>query len=156
MTNPASIVILCDTREPWPHPWQRWLPPNVQLEQTTLETGDFALAGLPDAAVVERKTVADLLACMTAGRDRFTRELARSRYAGRFIVIVEGTLLDCIRDRGGLSEPSLLGTVAAWTRRYCPIIFAGNPRHAALLAYRYLAGQLTEAYRLTKAYQEDV
>ncbi|MCG3150163.1 MAG: hypothetical protein PCFJNLEI_03641 [Verrucomicrobiae bacterium] len=150
--TPDPITVLCDTREPGPaHPWRRWLPAHVTLERRALDTGDFALAGLPDAAVVERKTVSDFLGCLTSNRDRFERELARSRHVGRFVVIVEGTLLDCIRARGGLSEASLLGTVAAWSRRYCPIIFAGTERHAAELAYRFLAGQITEGQRIIKA-----
>ena len=131
---PVPVIITVDTREPSPHPWQRWLPAQVTLESMALDTGDFALAGLPDAAVVERKTVSDFLGCLTSNRERFERELARSRHIGRFVVIVEGTLLDCIRARGGLSEASLLGTVAAWSRRFCPILFAGTERHAAELA----------------------
>jgi DNA excision repair protein ERCC-4 len=147
----SIITITVDTREPWPHPWQRWLPAHVTLDRATLDTGDFALAGLPDAAVVERKTVSDFLGCLTANRERFERELARSRHVGRFVVIVEGTLLDCIRNRGGLTEASLLGTVAAWSRRFCPILFAGTERHAAELAFRFLVGQITEGQRIVKA-----
>ena len=148
---PVPVIITVDTREPSPHPWQRWLPAQVTLESMALDTGDFALAGLPDAAVVERKTVSDFLGCLTSNRERFERELARSRHIGRFVVIVEGTLLDCIRARGGLSEASLLGTVAAWSRRFCPILFAGTERHAAELAFRFLAGQITEGQRIIKA-----
>jgi ERCC4-type nuclease len=146
-----NVVIVVDTREPWPHPWTRWLPDHVQLERGTLDTGDFALAGLPDGAVVERKTVSDFLGCMTSNRERFERELARSRYCGRFIIIVEGGLLDCLRERGGLSEASLLGTVAAFSRRYAPIIFAGSERYAAELCWRFLAGQITEGHRIVRA-----
>lgn len=149
--TPDPITLLCDTREPWWHPWQKWLPSHVTLERATLDTGDLALAGLPDAAVVERKTVSDFLGCLTTSRKRFERELARSRHVGQFVVIVEGTLWDCLDNRGGLSEASLLGTVAAWSRRFCPIIFAGTERHAAELAWRYLAGQISEAQRLVKA-----
>lgn len=148
-TAPTSLTV--DTREPWPHPWRRWLPSHVELERAALDTGDFALAGLPDGAVVERKTVSDFLGCMTSGRERFERELARGRYVGRFVVIVEGALAGCIASRGGLSEASLLGTVAAWTRRYCPILFAGSERHAAELAWRYLTGQVHEAHKIVKA-----
>ncbi len=146
-----KITITCDTREPWPHPWARWLPSHVQLERAGLETGDFCLAGLPDAAVVERKTVSDFHGCVTSNRERFERELARSRHVGRFVVVVEGSLFDCIDGSGGLSEASLIGTVAAWTRRYCPIIFAGDERHAAVLAWRYLAGQVSEALKIVRA-----
>jgi ERCC4-type nuclease len=152
---PATITLTVDTREPWPHPWRRWLPSHVELERATLDTGDFALAGLPDNAVVERKTVSDFLAAMTSNRERFERELARSRHVGRFVVIVEGTLADCIQARCDMTEASLLGTVAAWTRRYCPIIFAGDERTAAELAWRYMAGQVSEARRITRAVEQE-
>ena len=33
------------------------MPSHVELVREALSTGDFALAGLPDGAVVERKTV---------------------------------------------------------------------------------------------------
>jgi DNA excision repair protein ERCC-4 len=149
--TPATITLSCDTREPWPHPWRRWLPSHVELERTTLDTGDFALAGLPDGAIVERKTVADFLGCMTSNRERFERELSRSRHVGSFIIIVEGSLLDCIHGRGGLSEASLIGTIAAWSRRYCPVIFAGDERTAATLAWRFLVGQIAEAHKIVRA-----
>jgi len=147
----AAITLTVDTREPWPHPWRRWLPSHVQLERATLDTGDFALAGLPDGAIVERKTVNDFLACMTSGRERFERELSRSRHVGRFVVVVEGTLGNVLAARGDMSEASLIGTVAAWTRRYCPILFAGSERLAAELAWRYLAGQIHESHKIVKA-----
>ena len=151
MSTPAATTLLVDSREPWPHPWAKWLPSHISLERATLDTGDFALAGLPDGAVVERKTVSDFHAAITSSRERFTRELARSRYVGRFVVVVEGSLFDCIDGSGGLSEASLLGTVAAWTRRYCPVVFAGDERHAAVFAWRFLAGQVSEAHRVIEA-----
>jgi ERCC4-type nuclease len=151
MTTPEPITITADTREPWPHPWQRWLPVHVHLDRGCLDTGDLALAGLPDGAVVERKTVSDFVGCMTSGRDRFTRELARSRYVGAFVIIIEGTLGNVLAARGDMTEASIIGTIAAWTRRYCPIIFAGDERHAAELTWRFLAGQITEAHRIVKA-----
>jgi ERCC4-type nuclease len=154
--TPATITIVCDSREPGPvHPWRRWLPSHVELVRATLDTGDFALAGLPDGAIVERKTVNDYLAAMTSNRERFERELARSRHVGRFVVIVEGTLADCITARGDMTEASLIGTVAAWTRRFCPIVFAGDERTAAELAWRFLSGQVNEARRITRAVEQE-
>jgi hypothetical protein len=67
------------------------------------------------------------------------------------MVIVEGSLLECLKYRGGLSEASLIGSIACWSRRYCPFLFAGDQRHAAELCYRYLAGQITEGHRVIKA-----
>ena len=50
-------MLQVDTREPWPHPWAAFFSPDVRLVRGTMDTGDMALAALPEGAVVERKTV---------------------------------------------------------------------------------------------------
>ena len=145
------MTLLIDTREPWPHPWAAHWPADARLMRGTLETGDVALAALPDGAVVERKTVPDFLACMGRERERFERELARSRYLGAFCVIVEGTLEDVIVQARGMKQPAIMATVATWSRRYGPILFAGGQHAAADLAYRFLAGQVREVERASKS-----
>lgn len=141
--------ILIDTREPWPHPWAKHLP-EARFEQQALDTGDIALAANP-MIVVERKTVSDFLGSITAGRDRFERELARSRHLDHFCVIVEGSMIDCMDERGGLSAESLIGTVAAYGRRKFTIHFAGTERYAARLAWRILTQPVSEANKLAGA-----
>ena len=80
-------TIIIDTREDWPHVWAPHFFDKVQLVRGTLETGDLCLAALPDGAIVERKTVPNLLGCIGKGRDRFERELKRSRYVARLLVV---------------------------------------------------------------------
>ncbi len=145
------MTLLIDTREPWPHPWAAHWPVDVRVVRGTMETGDVALAALPEGAVVERKTVSDFLAAMGRERDRFERELARSRYLGGFCVIVEGSLEDVILQARGMKQPAIMATIATWMRRYAPILFAGGPHAAADLALRYLAGQVREVKRAARA-----
>ena len=148
------MTILIDTREPWPHPWAAFWPADVRVVRGTLETGDVALAALPDGAVVERKTVSDFLAAVGRERERFDRELARARYLGAFCIVVEGSFADVLtanREKGQLAPAAILGSVASWTRRGAPVLFAGSVRHAADLAYRFLAGQVREVERAGKA-----
>lgn len=140
------IPILIDTREPWPHPWAKHLPEATFIQQG-LETGDIALAGNP-SIVVERKTVNDFLGTITAGRDRFKNELKRARDLHQFHIIVEGSLLDCVNDRGGMTMASLIGTIAAISRRNCPIHFACTERVAAHLAFAILTQPYNEANML--------
>lgn len=147
-TPTAGETLLVDTREPWPHPWQRHLP-EIQFQRRGLETGDICLAGNP-LVVVERKTVSDFLGSITAGRSRFNDELKRARFLDSLHIIVEGNLTDCLRLRGGMSEASFFGTVAAYERRKFSIIFAGSERCAALLAWRLLSQPIAEANRLVK------
>lgn len=148
----ASPTVILDTREPTPHPWPRHWPADVVTVRAALETGDLALAGQETGAVIERKSPEDLISCMTTGRDRFERELRRA--AGtldRFAVIVEGTMADLEREARGLHPAAIVGTVAAWTRRGWPIVFAGSERLAALFALRFLLGPVKEAEKLCRS-----
>jgi hypothetical protein len=123
------------------------LPLGWELERTALETGDLVLASHPHGATVERKTPGDLASCIGAGRERFERELRRSRYCGRFVVVVEGTLSDVAEAARGIHSNAVIGTLAAWTERYCPFIFAGSERLAANFTWRLLASQLPSSER---------
>lgn len=72
---------------------------------------------------------------------------------GSFAIIVEGTFADVLtanHSRGHLSEAAIVGTIATWTRRGAPVLFAGTIYAAADLAYRFLAGQVREIERAAK------
>ena len=143
--------ISIDTREPWPHPWAAHFSADIRLGREGLETGDVALSALPDGAIVERKTVSDLLGCIGSGRDRFERELKRSRYCSRLLVIVEGSLADVLQQTRAIHPNAIIGTLAAWQRRYAPFCFAGSIELAAKMAESFLRGQLREAGRISGA-----
>lgn len=145
------MTVTIDTREPWPHPWAPYLPAGWKLDRGTLETGDIALAALPESAVIERKTPADLAGCIGRGRERFERELRRGRYCGRFLLICEGNLTDLLLESRGIAPAAVIGTVAAWNLRYCPVIFAGSTKTAADMAFRALAAQIRDIERAGKA-----
>jgi hypothetical protein len=49
-----------------------------------------------------------------------------------------------------MSEASVLGTLAAWQRRYAGFFFAGSVKAAAEFSFRFLAGQVAE---VEKAYR---
>ena len=88
MLTPASTA----------HPWRLGTSPWLGRE-----TG----------AVIERKA-ADLLACLGRERERFERELMRSRYLGRFAVVVEAGLPDLLTlAAADLSAASIVGSLAA-------------------------------------------
>ena len=53
----------------------------------------------------------------------------------------------------GIHHNAVVGTLAAWTRRYCPFVFCGSERLAADFAFRFLAGQLREIEGLANALQ---
>jgi ERCC4-type nuclease len=138
-----------------PHPWLPHFSADVKIERGTLETGDFALAALPDSGVIKRKATGDLLSCIGQGRERFTRELIRSRYVGRMVVVCEGSIADLLtlaRPRGGgVSDNSIIGSLATWQRLYCPFFFAGSVQVAAEFTERFLRSQIREVERASKA-----
>jgi DNA excision repair protein ERCC-4 len=150
---PASLkgeplVWLVDTREPWPHPWMRFLAPWSQVQQATLETGDWAIAGMETIVAIERKTVPDLLGCMGKERERFERELARSRNLAGFAVVVEGSwqaFLTAGHVQRNFTVESLEGSIAALSRRYrVPFMFCCTVELAARWAIRFLTSGVTE------------
>ena len=148
------MTLLFDNREPDPHPWAAHLPEGWRIENGTLETGDIALARIPEGVVIERKTPSDLAGCIGASRERFERELRRGRYVGRFLVVVEGSLSDVHRAARGIHPNAINGTLASWAVRYCPIIFAGSTAGAADFAFRALASQVRDIKRAAQSIKE--
>ena len=109
------------------------------MERATLETGDWCVAGQADGIVIERKTASDFLGTITAGRDRWERELRRARLDCReLIVVVEASFAVVNAKRGMMSEESLIGTVAGLARRGVPVVFAGGIEAAARIAFAAL------------------
>jgi len=145
------MKLTIDSREPEPHPWIPFLPAGWTFEVGGLETGDVAIARLPNGVVIERKAPGDLAGCIGSSRERFERELRRGRYCGRFIVVVEGTLGDVCCAARGMHHSSIVGSIAAWTARYCPFVFAGSVAAAADFSFRALASQVRDIERAAKA-----
>jgi ERCC4-type nuclease len=123
----------------------------ISLIVDTVLSGDVVLSALPEGAVIERKTPSDMASCIGASRERFEKELRRGRYVGRMIVVIEGTLADVCAASRGISRNAIMGTLAAWTLRYCPFVFCGSQREAADFAFRFLAAPVRDAKRVAKA-----
>ena len=143
--------LLVDNHEPDPHPWERYLPEGARVERGTLETGDIALAALPEGAVVERKTPGDLVSCIGGERERFERELKRGRYCGRMVVVVEGSLADVVVAGTGVASQRDHRLTRRMDAAYCPFVFTGSERIAADFAFRFLAAQVRDIQRLARA-----
>lgn len=133
MLRPTIII---DTREK-----NRLVFTTLQVETGTLQTGDYSLRNLEHMVCVERKSLTDLLACVTAERNRFKRELQRIR-AYRFRCLVIETTQQEIEHGGWKSKilpQSVLGSLAAWTAQYnLPIWLAGTHEAAGHFVERYL------------------
>jgi ERCC4-type nuclease len=81
-------VVLVDTREQWPFDFSRFESWFASVEKRALKLGDYSIAGLEDACVVERKDLADLIHSLTTDRPVFINRLrSMSRYRYRLLLI---------------------------------------------------------------------
>ena len=69
-------------------------------------------------------------------------------------IVVEASLADLLNHpRTQLSRESIMGTLAAWQARFCPIFFAGNRHHAADFLRRFLMCEARRLYSISQAFQ---
>jgi ERCC4-type nuclease len=81
-------TILVDTREQNPFDFSRFEGWFAGVEKKALKLGDYAIAGLEDVCVVERKDLADLVHSMTVTRSAFVNRLKlMSGYPHRLLLI---------------------------------------------------------------------
>lgn len=138
------MLILTDTREQAPYLFQGY---EVQVEPATLPVGDYSLPGFLDRVSIERKSLDDLIGCLTAGRDRFERELARGRAYDFFAVVVEASLADMYNGKyqSAMTPQSALQSVVAFEVRYkVPFVWCGNRAGGELMTHSYLSKYLRE------------
>jgi DNA excision repair protein ERCC-4 len=125
-------VIVIDTREPNPSPWQQhFTSPSIRAK---LDCGDYSVCGLEEKISIERKSLSDLLSSLTHQRVRFEKELSRARPYHFFCVIIEASAKDILQGRFDLScanPRAIWESIATFTIRYCPFIFAGDRLTAA-------------------------
>jgi DNA excision repair protein ERCC-4 len=150
------ISVVIDNREPDPHPWVKHWPAEIVVEWGTIETGDLCLSILREhGPIVERKTGSDFLGCVGNNRERFEAELKRSRMCGHFVIIVEDSLPGLLNQTRLLSRESIIGSIAAWSRAYCPVILAGSTELAAQIALRWLLQPLEKAEKVSRKITRD-
>ena len=109
MSNLPSITmrIIRDSREQASLTFASY---PVEVAVGTLEAGDYSIRGFERKVAVERKSLSDLIGCLSAERPRFEKELARLRGYDAAAVVVESPADDL---RAGRYR-SKLDAVAAW------------------------------------------
>jgi DNA excision repair protein ERCC-4 len=129
-------TIVIDTREQSPLVFSS-LPTVIG----TLQTADYSVLHLERIIAVERKSLPDLLACVTGERDRFDRELQRL-LAYRFrLLVIEATQkqIEAGKWRSQVLPASVMGSLAAWSARFgLPVWLAGDHAGAAVYVEKYL------------------
>lgn len=154
--------IIVDSREQAPFPFRGARYEGVAVEVGTLPTGDYSLAGLTDRVAVERKELADLVACLGRERERFEREMQRAAALDAFAVVVEASWAELASGqyRSLLNPHAACQSVLAFAGRYrVPFLFAGSRAAAEYMTWGFLRQYLEGARRrwasIVKAHGEN-
>ncbi len=136
--------IIIDSREQAPYDFRGY---DVEVETATLSVGDYSLPGFADRVSIERKSIDDLISCLTQGRDRFERELAKGRAYDFFAVVVEASLADVYQGKyvSNMAPQSALQSLVAFQVRYrVPFVWAGNRAGGEYMTHSFLSKYLRE------------
>jgi len=146
--------LLIDTREQSPFQFPGY---DCTIVFGTVTTGDYSLVGMDSRCAVERKSLDDLLGCLTgAGRERFERELQRAKGLDAFAVVVEASMQDMAEHkyRSKMLPHAALQSVLAFTMRYrTPFIWAGSRNGAEYATYHFLRHYLRDMREIVKNIQ---
>ena len=144
--------ILTDSREQKPYDFQKY---PVEAETAALTAGDYSLAGFQDRIAVERKSLNDLVGCLTGkNRERFERELMRARSYELFAVVVEANIQDVSdkKYKSGITPHAVLQSITAFHIRYgIPFLFCGSRDGAEYMTYSLLQKYI---YEIEKRYKQ--
>jgi len=120
-----AVIIKIDSREQKPYEFEN-------SEVGPIPVGDYSLVGLENHIAVERKTLDDLIGCLTAGRDRFERELFKGRSLDYFCLVIECSLSDLANGnyRSQMGPKSAVQSLLAFSIRYrLPVFFCENRKY---------------------------
>lgn len=146
-------VVVIDSREQVPLPIR--LLPSIT---TGLTSGDYSFSGGEDQFAVEKKSLGDLIACVTGERPRFERELHRLRgfRFARLLVLADPMEITEHRYRSSVNPQAVWGSLSAWECRFnIPVVFIPDPEVAGQQVERWIVyfsrEILKSANDLTKA-----
>jgi ERCC4-type nuclease len=129
-------LVLVDTREKEPLPLHANHPNWIVGERRqTLKTGDYTIEGMEDVLCLERKSIADIVACTVTSRRRFLAACARLAGFTWKAILIEATLEDIKRGFDAFDIPSdvhpnaVCGTLDAIEAKFgIPIMYASTVR----------------------------
>jgi len=121
--------VIVDTREQDPLPVRR-----LPAIRGTLQSGDYSFTGAQDLFAVERKSIADLVACCVGdNRERFERELHRLRgfMFKRLLIVGARADIEAGDYRSAIKPAAVLNTLSAFEVRYdCAVVWEPTPEAA--------------------------
>jgi DNA excision repair protein ERCC-4 len=135
--KPEDLVAIIDTREQL----ELDLSP-LQVERSTLETGDYSIKGLEHVVRVERKSLDDLLSCIGRERSRFDREIQRLLSFPVRVLVIEASWSDLESGlwlRSRITPEQVIGSLLGWQAAGVSIHCVGDHdragKHVARLLY---------------------
>lgn len=145
MTKIKKFTIIRDSREQKGKGWNFRASANCnKMVIEKLDVGDYAIMGLEDTIMVERKTIGDLWGTLGNPKnyERFLREMKRARNHKHKFLIIEGTLGDI--DRGyKWSKVSSMNIhsklISLQVKHNLHVIFAGRKDRAQTYVRRLFA-----------------
>lgn len=151
--DPESVVVTVDSREQMPLSLE-----PLSVVTGCLHTGDYALAACPQLAVIERKSLSDLLCCCGSERERFEKELVRMLAYPVRVLLVESTWaeIEMGQWRSKLTPAQVQGSLIGWAAMGIQVELVGSHERAGRFAakllyiianrqYRQLRGMFSEA-----------
>ena len=146
-TSSMPLRIVVDSREQNPFTFAGY---PVEVTVGTLASGDISLKGFEDKIAIERKSLPDLVQCLSVERERFSRELVRLRGYDTAAVVIEQPVADlrCGEYRSKLNPESAWQSVLAFSMRYrIPFIFCADRADAEAVTYDLLRHYARDRWR---------
>ena len=140
-----TLTIKIDSRKQLPYQFE------IPSEVGTIPIGDYSICGLENNVAVERKTLDDLISCLTAGRNRFGRELFKGRSLDYFCLVLECSLSDLVngRYRSEMNPKSAVQSLLAFSIRYrLPIWFCESRSYAQRVTESLLCKYVKEVEKV--------
>jgi ERCC4-type nuclease len=136
-SGPFLPTLVIDTREQTP-----LVPLRLPYVRAGLQSGDYSVLGLESEFAVERKSIADLVACCKSGtraaegeRERFERELHRMRgfTFARLLIVGTRAEMEAGAYRSDIVPSAVVNSLLSWQATYrVPFVCQPTPEAAAL------------------------
>ncbi len=142
------MIIIQDSREQCPF---RFKTPT---EVAALPTADYSVKGLENRIAIERKELGDLCNSLGGNRERFTKELERSRALDFFAIIIEADFRTIRKGQYNslIRSSSVIGSLLTFSIRYnAHIFFAGSHTHGAEICEKLLIKFVSEKEKILEA-----
>lgn len=146
-----NVTVKIDSREQLPYKFE------TLCEVGALPCGDYSITGLENHVAIERKTIDDLIGCLTTNRERFERELHKSKALDYFALIIEASLSDIAngRYRSKMLPKCAVQSLLAFSIRYrLPIFFTENREYGQRVTESLLCKYARELEKKVKLIED--